>query len=454
MLACGFITSAQRDEAVAEPIDASWHASPQSAGIADGLLPTLAKLKHAKGACKTTIDADTQRQAYNALSQQVALLQASNIDAAAAVVLDTQTSQLLAAVSIQAGGRQGNDLTRRPRSPGSALKPFIYAAAFDAGIIGPKSILDDSPSAWPGYQPNDFDRAFRGQISAEEALAESRNIPAMLVLERVGIEPAAGVMAAAGMSRLAESPERFGLTLAVGGADVSPMELAAAYAVLGRGGLALPVRLQAETDKTKSVLVLTAGACWQVLQSLSNADRTRIVATEAVRTQVAWKTGTSSGRRDAWCAAVTRTRTIVIWLGNLSGAGSASLVGQDAAAPVALRLMAGLCPAQEPWPIAPNATRRPLQAKADDSSLIITSPAPETQIVLSSDLPRDRQRVLLNAAVRGAQASPALWWFVDDQPVATVPAAGSVWWNASPGKHVVRVVDVQQRSATAHISVR
>ena len=106
----------------------------------------------------------------------------------------------------------------------------------------------------------------------------------------------------------------------------------------------LPVGTAKST--AKPVRLLTAGACWQVLEALSNSDRTRNIAPEAVRTHVAWKTGTSSGRRDAWCAAVTRTRTVVVWFGNVNGGGSASLVGQEAAAPVALRLIAALCPAQ------------------------------------------------------------------------------------------------------------
>ena len=454
MVACGFITQPLRDEAAAEQIEVSWHAAPQSSGASSGVIPTLWTLKPARSKCVTTIDAATQRQTYAALSQQLTNLGSTNIDAAAAVVLDTSTSEILASVSIQTSGRQGADLTRRRRSSGSTLKPFIYAAGFDAGIIGPKSVLDDSPAAWPGYQPNDFDRAFRGQLSAEEALGESRNIPAMLVLERVGIEPAAGVMAAAGMSQLADSPERFGLTLAVGGAEVSATELAESYAALARGGVAKPACMLLGGQRSKPARIFSAGSCWQVLNALSNSDRTRSVAPEALRTHVAWKTGTSSGRRDAWCAAVTRTRTIVVWFGNVRGGGSASLVGQDAAAPVALRLMGALSPSQEPWPTAPNATRQSLAERSDSGSLVIKSPSPGAEIVLSSDLPRDHQRVLLDASARGGQQSPALWWFVDDQPVAKSATTGTAWWNASPGTHVVRVLDSNLHTATARIMVR
>jgi len=455
MLACKFITQEQHDEASAEPIEAAWHPAPQSAGTTSGALPTMLTLAAHGGNYLTTIDSAVQRQTYEALTQQLSGLGTSNIDAAAAVVLDTATSEVLASVSVQASLRRGIDLTRRPRSTGSTLKPFIYAAAFEAGILGPKSILEDSPAAWPGYQPNDFDRAFRGQLSASEALAESRNIPAMLVLERVGVEPAAGVMASAGMSKLANMPERFGLTLAVGGAEVSPLELAGAYAALGRGGISKPTTFEApEQTQSNPTRILSRNSCWQVLDALSAPDRTRGLAPEAVRTHVAWKTGTSSGRRDAWCAAVTRTRTIVVWFGNVRGGGSMSLVGQDAAAPVALRLMAALAPAAEPWPNVPDATPRSLPSRSDTGSLVIMSPAPGAEIVLSNDLPEDHQRVLLDAAARGEQELPRLWWFVDDRPLTVSATAGSVWWNASRGSHVVRVTDSMLHSATARITVR
>ncbi len=121
------------------------------------------------------------------------------------------------------------------------LKPLIYAGAFAAGVCAPDTVLEDSPTAWTGYAPSDYDRQFRGSMTAAEALAESRNIPAMLVLSKVGVEPAIGLMESAGLRTLARSRRSYGLSLAIGGAEATPMELAQAYAMLGRGGMGMDV---------------------------------------------------------------------------------------------------------------------------------------------------------------------------------------------------------------------
>ncbi len=241
MLACGFITQHARDEAAAEPLGASWRELPQNrpaGGLpADGALPALAG-QFGGRTVSTTLDAATQRTACRIATETLEPLHESGVNAAAIVVLDTTSSQCLALVSAATGERaESVDLTRAERSTGSVLKPFIYAAAFDDGICTPKTILDDSPAAWPGYMPSDYDRQFRGEISAADALAESRNIPAMVLLSRVGVDRASSMMDAAGLTGLCVTPDRYGLSLAIGGADESPLQVATAYAALARGDL-------------------------------------------------------------------------------------------------------------------------------------------------------------------------------------------------------------------------
>jgi penicillin-binding protein 1C len=493
MVACGFITREQREEAAAEPIDATWRPLPQDRPEddlpkADGALPSLLKLVHDRPGqlVRSTIDAAVQRQAALATREQLRPLVVSGISAAAVVVLDTQTSQCLASVSL--GGVDGSiDLTRRSRSTGSTLKPFIYAAAFDAGMYGPRSILSDSPSAWPGYQPNDYDRTFRGNLTAADALAESRNIPAMLVLAKVGIEPAVGVMDAAGLHGLARSPERYGLSLAIGGAEASPMEIAEAYAALGRGGISKPIQTSFNGERLPEVSggssysrraclpfpygeqtrrlyenwtlpssnqrCLRSDACWEVLNALSDSSRTAAICPEASQSHVAWKTGTSSGHRDAWCAAVTRRRTIVVWVGNAGGEGSPSLVGHDAAAPLALQLIAMLDAKDEAWPIVPVApiasSQHPTSAPGN---LVLVRPIDGQQVVLTSDSPRSRQQLLLEALHRGNRSK--MWWFVDGQLIGSCDDSQRLWWNPVGGSHDLRVVDAEGQSASARVQVR
>jgi penicillin-binding protein 1C len=444
MLACGFITARQHDDAIAEPVNAVWRPLPQDRSAddlppADGALPALVNQVRNRegGTIRSTLDATVQRQAAMAARQRLASVAASGISSIAVVVLDGNTGECLADVSLGAGNR-GLDLTARRRSTGSALKPFIYAAAFDAGIYGPQSILSDSPAAWPGYAPNDFDRSFRGKLTASAALAESRNIPAMVVLSKVGVESAIGVMDAAGLHGLARKPGRYGLSLAIGGAEASPMELAQAYAMLGRGG--------------SPSHCLRPVSCWEVLGTISETSRTVGVWPQAVKSHVAWKTGTSSGRRDAWCAAVTRRRTVVVWMGNARGQSSVALVGQEAAAPLALQLIAMFDPVDEAWPrVAEKPVDLASARSADDNGLVIVRPAKGEQFVITSDVPRERQRVRLEAVQRGSQS--ATWWFVDGKPLAGSGAA-QLWWDATPGTHEIRVVNDVGRSAMVRVGVQ
>lgn len=444
MLACGMITSTQRDEVAAEPIDATWRPLPQDRNTADlpaadGALPAVVAVARQRsgGVIRTTLDYRIQQQAAVAARERLRLMTSSGVSEVAAVVLDTASGNCLADVSLGAKDL-ALDLTRRRRSTGSTLKPFIYAAAFDAGIYGPQSLLSDSPSAWPGYAPNDFDRAFRGKLTAAEALAESRNIPAMVVLSKVGVESAVGVMDAAGLHGLAQNPKRYGLSLAIGGAEATAIELAQAYAMLARGGA--PQHC------------LRPAACCEVLNALADRNRTISVFPDAAPSHVAWKTGTSSGRRDAWCAAVTRRRTVVVWMGNARGQGSTVLVGQEAAAPLALQLIAMLDPTDEPWPqTSPDLVETKLARAPAEDSLVIVRPASGERLVITCDLPRDQQRLRLEAAQRGNPGP--FWWFVDGKPVAR-PNPRDTWWYPTPGTHEIVVVNANGKSASTRVDVQ
>ncbi len=457
MLSCEMISATQFAEASAEPIAARWHPLPQDADPDAMPAYDVIAAQYAGQIIRTTLDLEIQRQATNLAQAQVQSLRASGVTAAAIVVLDTHTSQCLAAISFQAGdsphAKRGVDLTRCPRSTGSTLKPFIYAAAFDAGICSPKSMLLDSPTAWPGYAPSNYDRLFRGPMPAADALAESRNIPALVLLGQVGVERAVGVLQSFGFNTLARGSHVYGLSLAIGGADATPLELAEAYATLARGGLWRKVSFIAgETVSERRVM--RADPCWQSLAALSASPRTRAVSPEAASLEVAWKTGTSSGHRDAWCAAVTPRRTVVVWLGNPGGEGAASLVGQEAAAPLALRLIASLDTGGAGWPavatprlaiVRPQAVK--VMAAKSASSLILFSPQRNQQIILNPDLSAGQQQVLLEAS----NDTGGIWWFVDDSPQ---PGERRTWWAPTPGPHRIRAVNGEGRSAEVSIHVQ
>jgi membrane carboxypeptidase/penicillin-binding protein PbpC len=314
----------------------------------------------------------------------------------------------------------------------------------------------------------------------------------MVVLANLGVESAVGVMQASGLKRLARGPHEYGLSLAIGGAEASPMELAQAYAMLGRGGTAIDVRVFSGSDGVPGglssstaapaagdsrppareefpgdsrTLVISKAACWQALSALSGVERTSAISPHAARLGVAWKTGTSSGHRDAWCAAVTRRRTVVVWLGNAGGQGSTALIGAEAAAPLALRLIANLDPGpSEPWPVeilsaGPRASAAMTPAPSGATALTVITPTSGQQYVVDPGLPLERQRVSLKAMIRSSQPgngieSRTLWWFVDGEPVGVADANAQLWWAPVRGNHEIRVIDARGHAAVSQVLVR
>jgi penicillin-binding protein 1C len=461
MFALGMITAQEQRTAANEPIDATWHPLPQSISPPDGLLPTLTLLaQHNPGPLiRTTIDIAAQHRTAAATSQWLHSLAASRISAAAVIVLDTESAQCLAAVSCTENPSEDSDaidLTTRPRSSGSTLKPFIYAAAFDAGICTPRSMLDDSPSSWTDYEPKNYDLLFHGPIPAAEALAQSRNIPALTLLSKVGLPRAIEVMRAMGLTTLSRTPDRYGLPLALGGAEVTPMELAQAYATLARAGRYKPISLLQNDHPTETAhSILRPEICRQTLSCLADPERTKNISPSAATLSPAWKTGTSSGHRDAWCAAVTPRRTVVVWLGNPDGSGSDRLIGQQTAAPLALKILTTEDPGGPTsfFTTTPTQTSPPIP-QTDPPTLIMLSPIPGQEIIQDTDLPTNRQLLPLRAKKINDDTPAEIWWFIDGQCIAHCPPGESYLWPPTPGSHEVRAVDRQGHVALANVLVR
>jgi len=470
MLALGYITAEQHQVAMAEPVDAAWYALPHVREApelhADGALPALLDLaeRFPGQTIRTTLDTALQRQAVALALSHLHSLRPSGVDALALVVLDTSTGQCLATVSISSRASR-LDLSRRARSTGSVLKPFIYAAAFDAGIATPATILLDSPTAWPGYVPANFDHSFRGSISAAAALAESRNIPALLLLSQVGVDRSAAVMGQLGLARVARSPDRYGLSLAIGGAEASVMEVASAYAALMRIAAGVPwppprdPMIPPSTQSPPPVAVgpspLLGRAAAQAMAAIRQRQRTWAMCPEAAALDVAWKTGTSSGFRDAWCAAVDEHYTVVVWLGNPAGEGARELVGQDAAAPLALRLIAALPRQSLGRPTAkasvPPVSERAQPLRLSRPSLALLFPTDGLEIIREEHLSAEQQQLALKAS---SPQQTLLYWFVDGTALGAWPSDQTVLWTPTPGSHVVRVCDSAGRWASARIKVR
>lgn len=444
----GAIDALQLTQALAEPVVLA----PRDQSLAHdlGAVPVLADLAAAhSGVVSTTLDLTTQRSAVALLQERLGQLAGSGIDAGAVVVLEVETGDWQALVSL--GGQTWIDHTRVQRSSGSTLKPFIYAGAFARGIVTPAAQVADDPAAWSGWAPTNYDHTWRGRCSAAEALRDSRNLPAMQLLERQGLARCAGMMEAFGLDHLEQQALRSGLALAIGGAEVDARSLALAYASLARGGRRVrPRLLQGDATETGAE-ILAPLACQQALACLVDRPRTVAVCPAAAHLAPAWKTGTSSGHRDAWCVALTPRRCVVVWLGTTRGPGAPALVGAEVAAPVALAVLAACDPGGEPWPAVEMGHATPAAASVLTTTLVITYPLADSEILRDSTLSLDHQRVALTC--RGGGRGPR-WWFIDGAPLPSVAAGEPAWWTPTSGRHELRVVDQDGHAAQVEVVVR
>ncbi len=232
------------------------------------------------------------------------------------------------------------DMVRAVRSPGSTLKPFLYAMALDDGLVHSESLLLDTPQNFGGYSPGNFQASFSGPVSVSEALQRSLNVPAVDLLERVGSARFAASLRNAGLKlRMADSAAP-NLSLILGGGSTTLEELVGAYTALARQGVAGLPRLTPGQAVSETRL-MSAGAAFIVRHILENGGRPDAPFVES-RTQVAWKTGTSFGFRDAWAVGVTDRYTVGIWVGRPDGTPNPGHFGANTSAPLLRDLLAAL----------------------------------------------------------------------------------------------------------------
>ncbi len=231
------------------------------------------------------------------------------------------------------------------RSPGSALKPLLYAMAIDKGLLTPKTVLSDVPVDYNGYAPENYDQNFHGAVTVEQALAQSLNVPAVKVLHDIGVQPFAAKLSALGFKSIAPDAANVGLSLALGGCGVRLEEMAHLYSCFAAGGRLRALHwLQSDRD-TMSKQMISPGASFMVTDILTQLTRPDLPVNYLSAThvpKVAWKTGTSYGRRDAWSIGYNKRFTIAVWVGNFSGEGIADLSGASSATPLLFSLFNAL----------------------------------------------------------------------------------------------------------------
>ncbi|HOX38928.1 MAG TPA: penicillin-binding protein 1C [Candidatus Brocadiia bacterium] len=285
------------------------------------------------GIIRTTLDPRLQAATQDILAAKGRELEAMGIDGLATVIIDVERSELAAMFgslnpNSPITGCVNAAIARR--QPGSLLKPFIYAAAFDTGELTPQSVVYDVPGAWSYYHPENFDRTFGGPMPASRALAESRNLPAVRLLERMGTARMAGIADRLGLN-IRGAEERCGLSLALGTAEVKLVDITNAYAALSRLGEYRFLRIVADGPVGETRREFSESAAWLVLRCMG-------AAAEGESPRSAWKTGTSWDRRDAWAIALTPRYAVGVWCGRMAGGGHPALVGAGISLPTAIAL--------------------------------------------------------------------------------------------------------------------
>ncbi|MET0357180.1 MAG: penicillin-binding protein 1C [Cellvibrio sp.] len=229
------------------------------------------------------------------------------------------------------------------RSPGSTLKPFIYALAMDQGILHPSSILKDAPTDFGPYTPENFDSKFRGPISAQDALIHSRNIPAVWTATQLHTPSLYNFLSMAGISHL-QSESHYGLALVLGGGEVTMEELAGLYAMLANGGRLQTINYLKAIPRKEGAALISPEASFITLDMLRHNPRPGEDDSYNLHSgwPIAWKTGTSWGFRDAWSVGVVGPYILAVWIGNFDSRGNPAFVGIDTAAPLFFRIADGL----------------------------------------------------------------------------------------------------------------
>jgi len=443
-------------EAAGEPLPGR-AAFPALAWQVGGELARTASVDEAS--VVTTLDASLQRR-LEALVRTTALGQGDAAQAAL-IVVEIKNRAVRAAVGSAGLDRPGGwiDMTRALRSPGSALKPFIYAFAFDDGVAAPDTVIQDAPRRFADYQPENFDRVFHGQVTAREALNYSLNVPAVATLDRIGPQAFQSRLESAGVHLVRAKARAIdpGLSLALGGEGVSLRDMAVLYAALGDDGVAKPLAFTEDQAKRREAMPgvrlvrpENARQILDILRETPTPDGRAPAALTQGGPRMAFKTGTSYGFRDAVAAGVVGGYAIVAWTGRADGGARGGLTGREATLPLLFDAADVLgAPTSAAHPIAPRSAPSALaqlSGHGDGPQLIF--PPDGAKVEVDGVGPAARGLVL-------AATGDGLSWYVDGAPIAADPLTGRVLWRpATAGFYRLEVIDGAGRKAAAHVRIK
>ena len=454
-----------------------------------------------KGVVETTLAPDRQEQMERLVREWSA--DAPSLSGPALVALRVADGAVVSYIG-NGGGRDRPDwqvdAARMRRQAGSLLKPFLFASLAERGDIIPSSMVMDTPGFWPEYAPENMDRSWRGEISAAAALSESRNLPAVRQLSRLGVNEFARVLHALDLD--AGVPTRHGLAMALGVREQNLLSLANAYAALARLGEWRPVKLLRRDDSGgERRRIWSAEASWLTIAALSKVKG-------AAAPSLAWKTGTSWNQQDAWAVVFTPEWVVGVWCGRMRNGGGAWVLGGENSLPLALSAVAALSEGRETaWPVPegieyermcavsgdmpgwhcaelvaspfsrrhpparvcrrcdasnrpqPHASLAGAEANAGVAGLSaanklqIAEPRPGSVFVIPQQANDNGEPIRIYFKTVNAGHPGKLYWFVDGVLLAEADAGESIAWTAAIGSHRVVAVDSKGNKTRSQFSV-
>jgi penicillin-binding protein 1C len=324
------------NDALNEPIENNRYAIPVSAPHFSYFI----KENFNGDIINSTLDPAIQHTAENILQRNVKKVFYKGITNGAVLVIDNKTSSVVAycgsADFYDAGSfGQVNGITAI-RSPGSTLKAALYAYAFDEGNLTPQMKFADIPTDFHGYQPENYDLKFYGNVSTEFALVNSLNIPAVKLLEKVGLDNFTNFLERCGFNQIQNQKNRLGLSLILGGCGTNLQELTRLFAAFAKDGKLYQLNFIQNEKDGNSEQIFSNESSYLIASILSGINRSDIadLSNYSRLPKLAWKTGTSYGKRDAWAIGFNPNYTIGVWMGNFNGVGSPNLSGAEVAVPL------------------------------------------------------------------------------------------------------------------------
>jgi penicillin-binding protein 1C len=337
----GVFTKKEIEDAIAEPLNSYRTSVPH-------FLPHLSyklKMQVNKNVINTNVILNTQLKLEKLTEDYIQTLKLNNIHNAAVVVIDNKTHKVISYIG-SAGftdttdGGQVNGAAAI-RQPGSTLKPLLYGLCIDEGLLTPKTVVNDVPVNYAGYAPENYDKKFNGYVTVEYALDHSLNIPAVKTLELLGKDRLVNKLIQCDFKQIQKDQRKLGLSMILGGCGATLEQLTGLFSAFANNGMYVRPQYLKSDSSSKKIQLLSPSADYMITEILSKINRPDFplnwTATEHMP-KIAWKTGTSYGRRDAWSIGYNKNYTVGVWVGNFSGVGVPELSGANTATPLLFKI--------------------------------------------------------------------------------------------------------------------